>query len=166
MKNLVAAKSKEMTRKHSAGVVGAGRMKARTGTWKTRSFAVSSMDVHSWINEIKKGYSIDKFEQLKENLGVNKEKLARIASISLATMHRRKVSLGRLTSDESEKIYRLKKLYETALDVLEDKDNVKAWFNTSQVVFEGRTPLEYADTLPGSEEVERVLRRMEHGIVL
>jgi putative toxin-antitoxin system antitoxin component (TIGR02293 family) len=74
--------------------------------------------------------------------------------------------LRRLTSDESEKIYRLEKLYETALDVLENKDNVKTWFNTSQIVFEGKTPLEYADTLPGSEEVERVLRRMEHGIVL
>jgi putative toxin-antitoxin system antitoxin component (TIGR02293 family) len=166
MKNVVAAKSKEMTRKHSVGGASAGRVGARSGTWKTRSFPVSSLDVHARINEIKKGYSIDKFEQLKEDLGVNKEKLARIASISLATMHRRKVSLGRLTSDESEKIYRLENLYETALDVLEDKDNVKAWFNTSHVVFEGKTPLEYADTLPGSEEVERVLRRMEHGVIL
>jgi putative toxin-antitoxin system antitoxin component (TIGR02293 family) len=166
MKNFVAGKSKKMTGKHSAGGASAGRVVARKGPWKTRSFPVSSMDVHSRIDEIKKGYSIDKFEQLKEDLGVNKEMLARIASISLATMHRRKVSLRRLTSDESEKIYRLEKLYRTALDVLEDKDNVKAWLNTAQVVFEGKTPLEYADTLPGSEEVERVLRRIEHGVIL
>jgi putative toxin-antitoxin system antitoxin component (TIGR02293 family) len=166
MKNSSAAKSKTMTRKASFGSHYAVKAGSVMPTWKLTSLPISSIEIHSRINNIKKGYPIDKFEQLKEALGVNKEKLAKIASISLATMHRRKVSLRRLTSDESEKIYRLEKLYETALDVLENKDNVKTWFNTSQIVFEGKTPLEYADTLPGSEEVERVLRRMEHGIVL
>jgi putative toxin-antitoxin system antitoxin component (TIGR02293 family) len=135
-----------------------GNKKVHTSNWTN--------EIHSQISEIKKGYSIDKFEQLKEDLGINQEMLAKIASISLATMYRRKISSGRLTSDESEKIYRLKKLYETALEVLETKNNVKTWFSTSQIVFENKTPLEYADTLPGSEEVERVLRRIEHGIVL
>jgi|GEM_PF-1518471 putative toxin-antitoxin system antitoxin component, TIGR02293 family len=133
---------------------------------KKRRFSNWTNEVHSRIQEIKKGYSIDKFERLKEDLGVNQEKLAKIASISLATIYRRKISFGRLTSDESEKIYRLEKLYKTALEVLENKDNVKAWFNAAHMVFEGKTPLDYADTLPGSEEVERVLRRIEHGIVL
>jgi putative toxin-antitoxin system antitoxin component (TIGR02293 family) len=133
---------------------------------KKKDFSLWTNEVHSRIQEIKKGYSLDKFERLKEELGVNQEKLAKVASISLATMYRRKVASGRLTSDESEKIYRLEKLYETALDVLENKDAVKTWFNTAHVVFEGKTPLDYADTLPGSEEVERVLRRIEHGIVL
>jgi len=133
---------------------------------KKRRFSNWTNEVHSRIQEIKKGYSLDKFERLKEELGVNQERLAKIASISLATMYRRKVASGRLTSDESEKIYRLEKLYETALEVLENKDAVKAWFNTAHVVFEGKTPLDYADTLPGSEEVERVLRRIEYGVVL
>jgi putative toxin-antitoxin system antitoxin component (TIGR02293 family) len=166
MKSIATAKVKTMARKKSLASVHAGRVGSSMPSWKLNSLPISSMEIHSRINKIKKGYSIVEFEQLKEALGVNKEKLAKIASISLATMHRRKVSLGRLTSDESEKIYRLEKLYETALEVLEDNENVKSWFNTSQIVFEGRTPLEYADTLPGSEEVERVLRRMEHGIVL
>jgi len=58
------------------------------------------------------------------------------------------------------------KLYAAALEVLEKKEIVRAWFNAPQIVFEGKTPLEYADTLPGSEEVERVLKRMEHGVLL
>jgi putative toxin-antitoxin system antitoxin component (TIGR02293 family) len=118
------------------------------------------------IRQIKRGYPIDKFERLKEEFGVNREKLAGIASISLATLHRRKVSAKHLTPDESEKIYRLEKLYAVALEVLEKKEIVRAWFNAPQIVFEGKTPLEYADTLPGSEEVERVLKRMEHGVLL
>jgi putative toxin-antitoxin system antitoxin component (TIGR02293 family) len=167
MKPIATSKSKVMTKNKTVGALHAEKRGAHVPAWTTtKSFPISSMEIHSMISEIKRGYSLDKFEQLKEDLGVNKEKLAKIASISLATMHRRKIASGRLTSDESEKVYRLEKLYETALEVLENKDNVKAWFNTTQVVFEGKTPLEYADTMPGSEEVERVLRRMEHGIVL
>ncbi len=123
-------------------------------------------EIGSLIRRIKQGYPIGKFERLKGDFGVTSEKLADIASISLATLHRRKVSAKHLTPDESEKIYRLERLYATALEVLEKKEIVRAWFNAPQIVFEGKTPLEYADTLPGSEEVERVLRRMEHGVVL
>jgi putative toxin-antitoxin system antitoxin component (TIGR02293 family) len=123
-------------------------------------------EIAAVIRQIKRGYPIGKFERLKEEFGVNREKLAGIASISLATLHRRKVSAKHLTPEESEKIYRLERLYATALEVLEKKDIVRAWFNAPQIVFEGKTPLDYADTLPGSEEVERVLRRMEHGVLL
>jgi|WetSurMetagenome_2_1015567.scaffolds.fasta_scaffold685567_1 putative toxin-antitoxin system antitoxin component (TIGR02293 family) len=123
-------------------------------------------EIATVIRQIKRGYPIDKFERLKEEFGVNREKLAGIASISLATLHRRKVSAKHLTPEESEKIYLLERLYATALEVLEKKEVVRAWFNSPQIVFEGKTPLEYADTLPGSEEVERVLRRMEHGVLL
>jgi putative toxin-antitoxin system antitoxin component (TIGR02293 family) len=122
--------------------------------------------IASVIRRIKRGYPINKFERLKDEFGVTGEKLADIASISLATLYRRKVKTKHLTPEESEKIYRLERLYATALEVLEKKQSVQVWFNTPHAVFEGKTPLEYADTLPGSEEVERVLRRMEHGVLL
>lgn len=164
MKNMTSVKP--MTkRKHFSGIPIKNPSTGTIGN-KERRFSHWANEVHSRIDAIKKGYSVDKFERLKEDLGVNQEKLAKVASISLATMYRRKISPGRLTSNESEKIYRLEKLYETALEVLEKKDAVKVWFNTTHMVFEGKTPLDYADTLPGSEEVERVLRRIEHGIVL
>lgn len=140
----------------------------RTGLRETEPSLprLASPEVSSLIHQIKRGFPIDKFERLKEEFGVNREKLADVASISLATLHRRKVSMKRLSPDESEKIYRLEKLYQTALEVLGDKASVKTWFNASHIVFEGKTPLEYADTLPGAEEVERVLRRIEHGVLL
>jgi putative toxin-antitoxin system antitoxin component (TIGR02293 family) len=123
-------------------------------------------EIGTLIRQIKRGYPIDKFERLKEEFGATAEKLAGIASISLATLHRRKVAAKHLTPEESEKVYRLEKLYATAVEVLDKKESARVWFNTPLAVFEGKTPLEYADTLPGAEEVERVLRRMEHGVVL
>jgi len=149
------------TKKKSSGLKPASRVR---GSIRNRESVQTGISFK--INEIKEGYPLEKFDLLKDNLGVNKEALARVANISLATMHRRKNASGRLSSDDSEKIYRFENLFSTALEVLESRESVQAWFNTAQIVFEGRTPLEYADTLPGAEEVERVLRRMEHGIVL
>jgi putative toxin-antitoxin system antitoxin component (TIGR02293 family) len=93
-------------------------------------YTAGSPEVSSLINQIKRGFPIDTFEHLKEEFGVNREKLADVASISLATLHRRKVSMRRLTPDESEKIYRLEKLYKTAVEVLVNKNSVRAWFST------------------------------------
>lgn len=117
------------------------------------------------IEEIRSGYSVRRFDNLVKTLKVTATDLAQLTRISHATMHRRKNS-GKFSPEESDKIYRIEKLYKTALDVLESDENVRTWLKTKLPVFEGKTPLEYADTLPGSEEVEKVLRRMEQGIPL
>jgi putative toxin-antitoxin system antitoxin component (TIGR02293 family) len=135
-------------------------LKGRPGHGKIRPWTAVTAN----IQNIKQGYSIHEFESLKDDLGVSGERLTKLAGISPATMHRRKSS-GTLTPDESEKIYRLRKVYDTALAVLENEESVKTWLDTPQRVFEGKKPLDYADTLPGCEEVERVLRRMELGII-
>ena len=124
-----------------------------------------SYNVNKNILDIKKGYSFDRVDELKNSLGLSNELLAVLTGISLTSMHRRKTS-GRLTQDESEKIYRLEKLYHLGLEVLEDGSEVISWFNTPQIVLGGKKPIDYADTAPGCEEIERVLRRMEHGTFL
>ena len=116
------------------------------------------------IIAIKKGYDVQKVKELQEKLGITEEKLAKTTNISLATLHRRKASGGRLTQEESDKVYRIQKIYDIAIDVLETQERVKSWINASQVVFGGATPLEYAETLPGAEEVGKVLRRIDQGI--
>jgi putative toxin-antitoxin system antitoxin component (TIGR02293 family) len=120
----------------------------------------------SIIRQIKSGYPIAVFDHLKDDYGVNLQTLATITGISLPTIHRRKKGTGRLSAVESERVFRLQRLFAVALEVFEDRDFVRSWFTTPQRVFEGRTPLEYADTQPGAEEVEKALRRMEHGITL
>lgn len=117
------------------------------------------------IEEIRVGYSVKRFDNLVKSLNMTAADLAQLARISHATMHRRK-NKGKFSPEESDKIYRIEKLYKTALDVLESDEHVRTWLKTKLPVFGGKTPLEYADTLPGSEEVEKVLRRMEQGIPL
>jgi putative toxin-antitoxin system antitoxin component (TIGR02293 family) len=61
---------------------------------------------------------------------------------------------------------KLEKLYMKAADVLDGDQNAYIWFNTPQKVFNNRTPLDYAGTVEGALEVEKVLRRIEHGVYL
>ena len=56
-----------------------------------------------------------------------------------------------------------KELFKTAVEVLGSKKEAKKWFDTKQVVFGGKKPLKYAKEI-GLKEIEKVLKRMDHGI--
>jgi putative toxin-antitoxin system antitoxin component (TIGR02293 family) len=128
-------------------------------------YALSASGIPLLVEEIRAGYPVERLEHLGRKFGLKHARLLHITGMSAATLHRRKTHAGRLTPLESERLFRLQKLYETALEALQTPENVKTWFATPQKSLGGRPPLEFSDTQPGSEEVERMLRRMEHGIV-
>ncbi|MEI6892787.1 MAG: antitoxin Xre-like helix-turn-helix domain-containing protein [Pontiella sp.] len=115
------------------------------------------------INRIKKGLPSASFEKLRAEFGVTAAELAATLNINMRTLARRKQS-GRLDVDESERVYRLARLFQIALNLFEDADLVRRWFAGPKDVFSGQTPLNYADTEPGAQEVEKMLRRLEHGV--
>jgi uncharacterized protein (DUF2384 family) len=56
-----------------------------------------------------------------------------------------------------------KELFKTAVEVFGSKKAAKKWFDSKQVIFGGKKPLKYAKEL-GRIEIEKILKRMEHGI--
>ncbi|VGO14472.1 hypothetical protein PDESU_03034 [Pontiella desulfatans] len=115
------------------------------------------------ITRIKKGLPTASFEKLREEFGVTAAELAKTLNINMRTLARRKQS-GRLDVDESERVYRLARLYQIALNLFEDASLARRWFAAPKDIFGGQTPLNYADTEPGAQEVEKQLRRLEHGV--
>jgi len=63
-----------------------------------------------------------------------------------------------------ERVLRIAKLYEKALDVLEDAELARQWFKMPAEALGGKTPLQHADTEPGVQEVEDLLGRIEYGV--
>jgi putative toxin-antitoxin system antitoxin component (TIGR02293 family) len=47
---------------------------------------------------------------------------------------------------------------------LEDAEITRQWFKMPAKALGGKTPLEYADTEPGTQEVEDLLVRIEYGV--
>ena len=115
------------------------------------------------IDRIKAGLPATSFEKLRNEFGVTAAELAQTLNINMRTLSRRKQS-GKLDVDESERVYRLARLFQIALNLFEDAELTRRWFASPKEVFSGQTPLNYADTEPGAQEVEKLLRRLEHGV--
>ncbi len=115
------------------------------------------------IARIKEGLPTTSFEKLREEFGVTAAELAKTLNINMRTLSRRKQT-ARLDVDESERVYRLARLFQIALNLFEDAGLVKRWFAAPKEIYGGLTPLNYADTEPGAQEVEKQLRRLEHGV--
>lgn len=123
-------------------------------------YVVNRQDV---ITQIKAGLPIQAFDVLREEFGVAVPQLAKTLNINPRTLNRRRQS-GRLNVDESERVYRLGRLFKIALNLFKEEPAVRQWFATPKEIFEGQTPLDYADTEPGAQEVEKQLRRIAHGV--
>ncbi len=61
-------------------------------------------------------------------------------------------------------MYRLGRLFKIALNLFKDEEAVRRWFAAPKEIFGGVLPLDYADTEPGAQEVEKELRRIAHGV--
>ena len=115
------------------------------------------------IQKVKKGLPVKSFEKLGKKLGVSDNLLAQIVNIPRRTLTRRKQQ-GRLNAEESEKVLRIARLYDKALDVFEDEKSAEKWLKEPARGLGGDIPLEYAKTELGAREVERLLSRIEHGV--
>lgn len=100
------------------------------------------------------------FNRLKQIALVSSEDLSRAVGVPMRTLARRK----KFKPDESERILRVASAFQKTLDLFEDLDRARRWFSSPQRALGGKTPLEYCDTGPGAEEVERLAGRLEHGV--
>ena len=127
------------------------------------SIGIHPRDLDDLIGQLKHGLPVGAFDRLRERLDVPEKLLAATVNIAYRTLSRRKKE-GRFKTDESERVLRIAKLYEKALGVLENDEIARQWFKMPVKALGGKTPLEYADTEPGAQEVEDLLARIEYGV--
>jgi putative toxin-antitoxin system antitoxin component (TIGR02293 family) len=108
------------------------------------------------IDLIHAGLPFGEFEGLRRKLGIPAESLAEAARINTRTLHRRKKE-GSFTPEESDRLYRLLDLYERGVDAFESDLGARDWLIRPARMFGGRTPLQYADTEVGYQELLVVL---------
>ena len=115
------------------------------------------------IAELKEGLSIDAFDTLRAQMDLPATDLANTINLAPRTLSRRRKS-GRLYTDESERLFRIASLFDRAVDVLGNNEAARQWFKGPKRALGGQTPLEFADTEPGANEVASLLGRLEHGV--
>jgi len=115
------------------------------------------------IHLFKAGLSATLFGQVASCLQVSERQLANIVSIPVSTLTRRKRA-GRLNTVESERVYRMIRIYNRAMEVLGSDEAATRWIHTKIKALGWQTPFSYADTEIGAREVEAVLGRIDHGV--
>ena len=128
-----------------------------------QSIGIKSKNMDDLIRKVQRGFPVSSFEKLRRKLDVSDNLLSQVINIPKRTLTRRKQQ-GRLNVVESEKVLRIARLYDKALEVFEDEKAAEKWLKEPATGLGGVIPLEYAKTELGAQEIEKLLIRIEHGV--
>jgi len=112
---------------------------------------------------IRDGLPTGAFFDLQERLGLTTAALGEVLALPPRTLQRRREE-GRLSKEESDRLARLRRVFEEAVRLIGNDPAAAEWFGEPQPALAGSTPLALCDTEPGAREVERLIGRIEHGV--
>lgn len=131
---------------------------------KGRSLGLRSDDSVQLVSSVRAGFKFKRLQAFHKTSGLSLERIAQVAGISKRTLTRRRAE-GRLRSDESDRLFRLSRIFDLAVDLFEgDTTAGRQWLDSPQSGLSGAVPLEFASTDVGACEVEKLITRLEHGI--
>jgi putative toxin-antitoxin system antitoxin component (TIGR02293 family) len=123
----------------------------------------SQLSVPQMIKVIENGLPISTFTKIGHYLDLPDKELAKVIRVPKSTLAVRKKK-GKFTFEESERLYRVQRLFTKAVAVFEDVELAKKWIKEEAYGLGDVSPLEYARTEIGAREVEDLLGRIEHGV--
>lgn len=116
------------------------------------------------LHNLKNGLSFDSIDTLADAYDTPRKHIASVLSITASTLNRRKKE-GRLQPTESDRVARLARLKDAAVDMMNgDNDAAIQWLKTPLAILGGETPLEHASSELGAREVEDLILRIQHGV--
>jgi putative toxin-antitoxin system antitoxin component (TIGR02293 family) len=121
------------------------------------------LNLPQMIQSIENGLPVSNFKKLRDSLGLPDKDLAKYIRVPKSTLAIRKKK-GKFSFVESERLYRLQRLFAKALEVFEDVNIARKWLKEDAYGLGDVSPLEYATTEIGAREVEDLLGRIEHGV--
>lgn len=127
------------------------------------SIGIKLQNTSEVIAQIQKGLPISAFTHLKKNLDVSDKELSKVLRIPVSTLARRKKG-KRFPFEESERIFRIARLFDKAVNVFGKEDLARKWLKEPAWALGDVAPIEYARTELGAHEVESLLGRIEDGV--
>lgn len=114
---------------------------------------------------IQRGLPLRVLEQLKAEMQLTDAEIATTLGLSTKTIGRLRSAHRRLDLVSSDRLYRVARLYQIAIDVLESPEGAREWLRTPQIGLNMRVPIELMQTEVGAREVEALLGRIDYGVL-
>ena len=130
-------------------------------------FTVFKRHVHSAddvLAIIHKGFPYKSLEVIVAKYRLDLPRLTKILSVPPRTMARRKTE-QRLTAQESDRLARLARILTYATDVFGTEGKASTWLTRPNRILQATAPIDLLDTDLGTQVVEMMLGRIEHGVI-
>ncbi|MDN5942810.1 MAG: DUF2384 domain-containing protein [Nitrospira sp.] len=131
------------------------------GTTVFKRQVQSTEDVRAIIH---KGLPYRSLEFIISKFHLDLPRMSKILSVPARTMARRKAE-QRLTAQESDRLARLARILTYATEVFGAEEKASMWLTRPNRVLQCTAPIELLDTDLGTQVIESMLGRIEHGVV-
>jgi putative toxin-antitoxin system antitoxin component (TIGR02293 family) len=143
-----------------------GARSANHSRYAGASMGLRPLGLHSLIQEIRAGFDFKSLERLSAASGLGVSEIAALIDVPDRTLARRKAA-GRFTTQESERLLRISRVFEMAVDLFEG--NTKAavmWLKRPNHALGNQPPLSFQSTEIGARLVEDLIGGLEEGVVV
>ena len=120
--------------------------------------------VEDFAQIIRKGLPTGAITSLAAALGIGSGALSRKLGIPQRTLTRRLSEGSRLTPAESDRAFRMARIFSLAVELIGDKQNAIHWLKAPNRALGGEIPIDQLDTDAGSRMVEDILGRIAYGV--
>jgi putative toxin-antitoxin system antitoxin component (TIGR02293 family) len=128
------------------------------------SLGLRQTETSDLIEEILAGLSFRTLETFSSESSLPLAEIASLIEIPQRTLARRKV-IGKLSSEESERLLRLSRVFEKAVALFEGNvDAAVVWLRRPKRALGNKSPLTYSRTELGARQVEDLIGGLEHGV--
>ena len=117
------------------------------------------------VRRVRDGVAVSRVGTVADHAGVDTKIINHILKLPERTAARKKALKKPLDTGQSDRLARIARIVGLAEDVLESKDAARRWLNKPNRVL-GAAPLSLLDTDIGTEQVEEILMRIEHGVYI
>lgn len=124
------------------------------------SKTVSSFDLMALTRE---GIPRNTVDALADSLGLSVAELAKYLHVSERTLQRHAPE-KLLSSEISDRVLQIAKVYARSVDVFESSDTASQWLKQPSLALGNVAPIEFLDTFSGVEIVLDELTRIEYGV--
>lgn len=129
-----------------------------------QAFHTRPKNALDWHQLLVSGLPMRALENFKEATALSDARLATLIGVSDKTLQRARGTRRRLDPVTSDRLFRTANLIALAAEVLESSERGIAWLSRAQIGLGGKIPFDLMTTEAGSEQVEQLLLRIEHGV--
>ena len=119
--------------------------------------------LHFSLESVEAGVPVDTMTSFVSASGVELKDIYDVV-IPARTLKHRRSRRESLSSDESDKLARLVRVFDQAVGVFGDAERAREWLGKPKKRFDQRTPMQMLRTDLGGRMVEEMLGQIEHGM--